>query len=117
MLLLKAVHYNTSNDLVNAKLQQEEAEEREIERMVSDTSYLPAPEAWQNAGVRLTVLERYLNSQDFEQLDELTQSKIKARWEGFTNIMQQQMQAQMQMMAMQRGVPGETGQASQPSPQ
>ena len=117
MLILKAIHYNTSNELVNAKLQQEEAEEREIERMVEDQSYLPAPEAWQNAGVRLAVLERYLNTQDYERLEELTQSKIKARWEGFTNIMQQQMMAQMQMMAMQRGVPGETGQASPPSPQ
>ncbi len=116
MLILKAVHYKTSNDLVNAKLQQEEAEEREVERMVNDSSYLAAPEAWQNAGVRLSVLERYLNSQEFERLDEMTQSKIKARWEGFTAIMQQQMQAQMQMMAMQRGAPGETGQASQPSP-
>ncbi len=113
-LALKALNFGTESEIVNTKMRQVNAAERELERMVEDPMFFPQPQPWQEPSTRIRVLEDYMNSQEFEQLDDYAKQKIAQVWQGYTQIMQQQMQAQMAMMQAQQGGPGQKGQASQP---
>jgi hypothetical protein len=118
VLLFKGLNFHTADEFIQSIVQQDTAEEREITRMIETPEYLPMPQPWMDPNIRAKTLERYLNSQEFETLDDLTKKKLVARWEGFTQMIQQRMQAQIEMaqlMAPAGPAPAaQKGEASQP---
>lgn len=115
LLLMRAMNFNTADDWMAAALQQETDEWRQIDRIVENDQYRPQPQPWNNAEVRAKVLERYLNSPEFEQIGDPAKQALVERWGLFKQEIARQMEAQMQMLQMQKGAPGQTGQASQPN--
>jgi hypothetical protein len=95
-------------------MQQELAEQREIDRIIDDPTYEASVLPWNDPQVRSRVLERFLNSLEFEALAQPVQLKLVNRWQQFSQTLAERAQQQMAMMQASKGMPGETGQASQP---
>jgi hypothetical protein len=113
-MLMKGLHFHSDSEWMRQTIQQEEGEEREIERMIDTPEYAPRAMPFNNAQIRAKVLERFLNSREFETIDPLAQKKVFQRWQEFTQVIQAQMEAQMEMAAKMQGTPGQKGVASQP---
>lgn len=114
VLALKGLHFHTADDFANSLLQQETGEWREIDKMLADAAYQSQPMPWMNAYIRSKVLEKFLNSPEFEKLAPLYQKKVATRWQAFAQIIQQQMQAQAALAQQTQGTPGAKGQPSAP---
>lgn len=114
MLALKALNFHTADELLNVKLLQETDEERILQRMIEDPAYMPEVMPFHDPEVRMRVLERELNSKDFEEHSPDVQGKLVMRWQAMTVVYQRRIEAQMELMAATQGAPGEKGQASQP---
>ncbi len=114
ILALRALNYNTSDDFMSALLQQEQEEWRTIDRMIETPDFFPMPAPWNDPQARARVLERFLNSAQFEQIDAVAQKKIVMRWESFVQMIQARMQAQAAMLEQAKGAPGQTGEPSKP---
>lgn len=114
MLITKALEFNTADEIYSTKILQEISEEREISRMVTEASYMPEPKEYHDAEVRMRVLERELNSRDFESYPTVVQQKIELRWRFYVQVYRSMMEAQMKMMQMMNGTPGQSGAPSRP---
>lgn len=115
-LILEALDHRSAGPALRALRQQEEHEARLIERMIREPDYAPRVLPWHRPEPRIAVLERILNTREFEELDGLAQQKIAMRWEEFKEILTQYIMAQQQMSQSQQGTPGQPGVASQPRP-
>jgi hypothetical protein len=116
-LALKALNFGTESEIVNSKLRQESAAERALARMIEDPMFFPQAMPWHDPAVYTRVLEDYMNSQEFDQVDDLAKQKISQVWQAYSQIIQQKMQAQMAMMEASKGQPSMPGVASQPKMQ
>jgi hypothetical protein len=65
--------------------------------------------------LRSKVLERRLNSREFDMLTPLVKEKLSRRWAVFSEQLAQRVQQQMQLQAMMAGTPGKKGEASRPA--
>jgi hypothetical protein len=115
MILIRGLAFHTKDEHWQALVQQEQAEWREIDRIVSNENYMPAPRPWNDAGVRARVLERFLNSAEFERVPPSAQERLVARWDAFKTMLAGQMELQMAMMEASKGAQGQKGRASQPA--
>lgn len=113
-VLIRGLAFNTKSEWIDYRLQQELAETREIDRVISDPTYEAAVLPWNDPIIRSRVLERFLNSLEFENLDQSAQQRLVQRWTQFKQELALRAQQQMDMMAATKGAPGETGEASQP---
>lgn len=115
VLLFKGLNFHTSDEFINALIQQDAAEEREIKRMVDMPQYLPEAMPWMDPEVRSKTCERYMNSLEFEQLDPLVQQKIAARWQQWVQILQQRMEQQIAMAQLVSGGSPQAAPKGEPS--
>lgn len=113
-VLMRGLAFNTKNEWADYRLQQEMAEQREIDRIIDDPQYEAAVLPWNDPTIRARVLERFLNTLEFQNLDQPTQMRLVQRWQQFSEAVALRQQQQMDMMQASRGTPGQTGQASQP---
>lgn len=114
MLALKAMEFGTEKELLSTKTLQEIAEEREIQRAIDNPGYEPLVYEWHDPETRMRVLEREMNSRDFEGYQTQTQTIIVKRWQAYVQLYQQRLKAQIQMMQATQGAPGPSGTPSRP---
>lgn len=115
VLLFKGLNFHTSDEFINALVQQDSAEEREIKRMVDVPNYLPQAMPWMDPEVRSKTCERFMNSLEFEMLDPLTQQKIAARWQQWVTILQERMQQQIALTQLVSGGSPQAAPKGEPS--
>lgn len=120
MLILKGLHYNTSDEFIRRKLQAERNQEREIQEMIADPlrygdQGYPVME-WEDHVTEAASCIAYMYTPEFKRLDPQVQAVITHHWKQHQMFIQQALQAQMQMQAAMKGTPGQKGQASQPTP-
>lgn len=115
ILLLKGLRFHTSDDFVNAMLAQENAEERAIARIIQNPEEPEQVQPWFDPMLRAKLLERRLNSREFETYPPIVQTALAQRWAVFAQMLAERAQAQMEMMAQANGTPAEKGQASKPA--
>lgn len=113
-ILMRGLSFNTKDEWADYRLQQELAEQREIDRIIDDQAYEAEVLPWNDPNVRARVLERFLNSLEFERLEQSIQLRLVKRWKEFSEVIALRAQQQMAMMEAVKGSPGETGKASQP---
>lgn len=113
-ILIRGLSFHTRSEWADHRMQQELAEQREIDRIIDDPTYEASVLPWNDPQVRSRVLERFLNSLEFEALAQPVQLKLVNRWQQFSQTLAERAQQQMAMMQASKGMPGETGQASQP---
>ena len=113
-LIMKALRFDTAEEILDVETRQQQDEHRVIQRMLSDPMYLPRAAPYHDPEARLPVLEHFMNGPQMEKLDELAQKKLLLRWQEFTQILTQRRQAQMEAQKAMAGSPGEKGVASQP---
>lgn len=118
-LVLAALHYNDSSVAVNVKLQARRNQEFEIRAMVQDPGKYPNGYPvmdFEDHQTELSVCQQYMYSQEFKTLDPFTQSIIAQHAKMHQMELQKQQLAQLQMMEAAKGMPGQQGKASQPTP-
>jgi len=120
-MLLKALKFHTTEEIMTDYTQHEERQEEEIRRMAlnpkayADKPYPVLP--FEDDAAHMRVLERFMNNLDeFDKLDPMAQSVIKMHWEMHNQQQSMKQANALQMMAAQRGAPGQKGVASQPAP-
>lgn len=116
-LILLSLNSKSSDFALNRLVRQERHEEKTIKRMIEQPFYNPQVMPFHDPGARSEVLEDFLNTDEFEGLDELTQQKLIGRWQQFSQMIAEQMAAQAEVEMATRGGPGQKGQASQPRKQ
>ncbi len=115
VLLLKGLRFHTSDEFVNAILAQENAEQRALQRMIDQPGYEEPVQPWFDPNIRAKVIERRMNSRQFESFPPLVQQTFAKRWGVYVQMLAERAQAQLETMQMANGAPAEKGQASQPS--
>lgn len=117
-LILKALHYNTSDEIVRAQIQAETNQEIEIEEMLADPlkyGEIGYPVAeWEDHNRHVAVLLRYMNSLEFRNRDPNAKAIITKHWKDHQMFQVQAQMQEMQLLEAAKGAPGEKGQASQP---
>ena len=117
-VIAKAIKFQSAEEIVVDLIQHEERQEQEIRDMMKapqkfrDGVYPVLP--YEDDQAHQRVLERLFNSDEFQDLDELTRSVLSAHWQAHDNQKMQKLAQQMQMMEASKGAPGQTGVASQP---
>lgn len=119
LLILKGLHYNTSEEFISRKLQAEKNQEREIQNMIADPlrygeQGYPVME-WEDHKIEAARCIAFMYSPEFRKLTPQVQAVITQHWKQHQMYIEQQLQAEMQMQAALRGTPGQKGQASQPA--
>lgn len=115
ILLLKGLRFHTSDEFVNAILQQENSEQRAMARMVEHPEVEEPVYPWYDPMIRAKVLERRLNSREWELYPPQVQAVFMQRWGHYTQLIAERVAAQLEAQAQANGTPAEKGQASQPS--
>lgn len=113
LALLKALNFRTTDELVSRKLGAVEKQERELDAMIRGMQAAVHP--WDDHAVHAAELEAFMQSLEFERLDDQVKMLIVEHWQGHTQVIQQQMEAQMRLAEASRGTPGVKGEASKPS--
>lgn len=114
VLFYKTMAFNGSEEFVEAMIQQDEAEGREIQRIIDEPGYARPVEPWNDPDIRAKTLERYMNSPEWDTLADDMKERIVMRWQGFSEMMQARIDNMLKMQAQQNGVPKQPGEASQP---
>lgn len=116
MLLLKGLRFHTGSAYLNAMLVQETSEERTIQKIIEDPTFREQVYPWNDPNIRAKVLERRLNSREFELLPPAVQEKLADRWSKFAQMIAERMAQQMQAAEAMSNTPSKPGKASQPRP-
>lgn len=118
-LILKGLHFNTSDEFMTSKLLAERNQEREIEMMIADPRRFmdrPFPvRPYENHEVEMRVLVRFMYGERFRSLDPDTQSIIEMHYQMHMMALAQQMQEQQAIMPQQEQR-APKGTPSQPRP-
>jgi len=112
--VLSALHYNTSQQAVDAKLAAQRHQEHEIEAMIQTGQPQPVMD-WQDHSTEARVSVQFMYSARFAQLDPYIGSLIVQHWQQHMVYVQKAMEQQMMMAAQLKGTPGGKGKASQPA--
>ena len=112
--VLSALHYNTSQQAIRAKLNAQKHQEWEIEQIVSSGQQQPVME-WQDHGREAKVCIDFMYSPRMTALDPRIGSLVVEHWQMHQKYIIQAQQQQLQMAAMMKGTPGQKGQASRPA--
>ncbi len=118
-LILKGLHYNTSDEFIKRTLQAERNQEREIQEMIKDPlkygdEGYPVME-WEDHAKESAVIIAYMYTPEFKRLPVQTQALITDHWKKHQMFIQQAQMQAMQMAEAMKGIPGQKGQASQPT--
>lgn len=113
---LKALEYQTADEVAEDKLRDEERAES-IVRRILDAPQFAQPyqmRPWDDPFAFSRVLERHLKSDEFDDFPETVQMQLAAMWQQASAMIQERLNAQMAFSEAQKGQPGEKGAASQP---
>lgn len=115
VLFWKGMAFQNSDEWIEAQLQEDEAEERLIKRIIDDPEFeVTPPNEWMDPMIRSNTLERHMNSIVFENHPPEIAQRIALRWQGMREMMAARIQAQMEAQAQAQGTPAPKGEASQP---
>lgn len=119
-LVMKALKYRTTEEIVQDNTQHEERQEEEIRRMIANPKvYLDKPYPlmpFENHAAHMRVLERLFNNLDeMDTLSPEAQSVLVMHWEQHNQAQQAQIAQQLALVEQTKGTPGSKGAASQPS--
>lgn len=124
--VLKALAFGTADEAVQERLADEENQELEIEAMVNQadqflgalqvggTPHMPT-QPYDDDEAHARVLRRFLKSPEARDIHPLSRQLLLSHLQEHAMKQQIQLQQQLAMMQAQKGMPGEKGQASQPS--
>ena len=112
--VLSALHYNTSQQAIRAKLSAQKHREWEIEQIIQQGAQQPVFE-WQDHAREARVCIDFMYSAAFTHLDPKIGSLIVQHWQQHNAFVQKAMEQQVQMAAALKGTPGQPGQASRPA--
>lgn len=112
--VLSALHYNTSQQAISAKLRAQKHQQHEIQEIIRTGQQQPTF-PWQKHETEARVCIDFMYSAEFGKLPPGIGSLIVMHWQEHQNyIMQAQQQAAEMALAL-KGTPGAKGQASQPA--
>lgn len=111
---LKAIDSRTADQIVSDNLADETSEEKWLRRMIENPGFIPPLLGVENPNVRAKVLERFIKRDEFWEIDPRAQQAIMARWQAFSQLIQQQLAAQLQMAQMASGGAAPKGTPSRP---
>jgi hypothetical protein len=113
--MLKAMESRIADEIAEDKLRDEERFETIARRLIKNPMfYRYQMQPWDDPSAAARVLERHLKSDDFEEYTQETQQALALLWQQASQALEKQIAMQMQLATMQRGQPGQKGQASQP---
>lgn len=116
MLYLKAQKFGSSDELLQAKLQAERSQERELQAMIGSPEKYPEGYPvmeWEDHETEMRVLVRFMYQPAFEALPPRTKALIVQHWKQHSALHQQAVMSMLQMQESLKGTPGQKGQASQ----
>lgn len=114
--LLKSLSSHIGDEeFVNAALSQDNSENREIQMMLDQPGNPGRILPWFDPVSRSKILERKLNSREFDLLPPATQTALAKRWAGFVRMIEERAQKQAAAIAAANGGAAPKGEASQPA--
>lgn len=137
--VLKAMEFGIADEIISDRLAEEENQEREIEEMLADPAGWIQPRAdmmappspdgapppmkqgyptnpFDDDRAHSKVCVRFMRSEEFRELDPISQSLVLLHHQEHEAKMQQAMMQQLMMQQAMQGAPGQKGEASQPRP-
>lgn len=139
--VLRAMEFNSADHITTERLQEEENQEREILEMIADPAGWMQPRAdmmaplevdqetgeekprqvqgyptnpFDDDQAHVRPLLRFVRSEEYRDLDPLTQSLLMAHLQEHQSKIQQALMEQMAMQQALQGAPGQKGEPSQP---
>ena len=100
---LKAIDAKTADEIVNDNLLDERQEEKWLQRMIANPGFQVPMLGVENPYVRTKVLERFVKSDEFWEVDQAAQSAIMKRIQTFSQMIQDDQAAQLEMAQMMSG--------------
>lgn len=116
--ILKAMDARSADEVMNDQLRDERQEEKWLQRMIQQPGFQAPILGVEDPHVRSKVLERFIKTDDYWMIEEPAQQAIYQRWQKWSEMIQAQLEAQMQLQQMAAGSQArETGTPSRPKRQ
>lgn len=124
-LVMKALHYESSDVAIKNALRSVSHQESEIRDMMADPRRYMQPDPttglsgypispWDDHASEMEVLVDFFHTAEFKNLPPETQSVLATHWQAHAQALQKQQMQQMQMMEASKGAPGQKGRPSAP---
>lgn len=119
-VVVKALRYNSTEQLVEDILQHELRQEKELREitalaLMGETGVYPiAP--YEDDAAHMRVCERFFHTDEFERLPQVAKDAHAAHWQLHAAQAEQKQRVHLEMLALTQSTPGSKGVASQAKP-